>query len=70
MFAKRTPDFLLTFLALTNFMRLSLTKAEHAGVGGVPWQEMRIPGPKTVFSNAFTPCTRALARANCRLLAE
>jgi hypothetical protein len=30
------PDFLLNLMALANFMRLSLMKAAHAGVGGAP----------------------------------
>jgi hypothetical protein len=30
------PDFLLSFLAPPNLMRLSLMKAAHAGVGGAP----------------------------------
>jgi hypothetical protein len=30
------PDFLWTLLALAHFMRLSLTKAAHADVGGAP----------------------------------
>jgi len=33
-------------LALANFMRLSLMKAAHPGVGGAPWQEIRTRGPK------------------------
>jgi hypothetical protein len=38
-------------LALANFMRLSLMKAAHAGVGGAPWQEIRIRGP--IISPSF-----------------
>ena len=30
------PDFLYTFMALANSMRLSLVKAAHADVGGAP----------------------------------
>jgi len=30
------PDFLTRSLALANFMRLSLMKAAHVGVGGAP----------------------------------
>jgi hypothetical protein len=33
---KRTPDFLSSLVALTNFMRLSLMKAAHAAVGWRP----------------------------------
>jgi hypothetical protein len=33
---QRTPDFLSSLLALSNFMRLSLMKAAHADVGGDP----------------------------------
>jgi hypothetical protein len=36
------PDFLSNVMALANFMRLSLMKAAHAGVGGAPWQEIRV----------------------------
>jgi hypothetical protein len=36
------PDFLSTFLALANSMRLSLMKAAHADAGGTPWQEIRV----------------------------
>jgi hypothetical protein len=43
---KRTPDFLWNLPALANFMRLSLMKAAHAGVGWIYVQEIRIPGPK------------------------
>jgi hypothetical protein len=37
-----SPDFLLTLMSLTNFMRLSLMKAAHAGVGDASWQEIRV----------------------------
>src|ERR1700678_3562377 len=33
---KRPPDFLSSLPALAHFMRLSLMKAAHAGVGGAP----------------------------------
>jgi hypothetical protein len=41
-------------MALANFMRLSLMKAARESAGGAPAQEIRIPGPKKFFSNAFT----------------
>jgi hypothetical protein len=46
MFAQRTPDFLLIFLALANFMRLSLMKAALAGVGGAPCRKSGYMGRK------------------------
>ena len=33
---QRTPDFLWSLMVLAHFMRLSLKKAAHAGVGGAP----------------------------------
>jgi hypothetical protein len=58
------PDFLLCLVALANFMRLSLMKAAHAALGGAPCRKSGNLGRKRCFSNAFTPCTRALARSN------
>jgi hypothetical protein len=55
---QRTPDFLSA-----NLMRLSLMKAAHADVGGAPWQEIRVRGPKKTGrspSNAFTQSTTHL----------
>jgi hypothetical protein len=46
---KRTPDFLSSFLALANFMRLSLMKAAHAGVGGAPCRKSGYMGRKRIF---------------------
>src|ERR1700723_802073 len=43
---KRTPDFLSSLLALANFMRLSLMKAAHAGVGGAPCRKFGYVGRK------------------------
>jgi len=43
---QRTPDFLLTLLALAHFMRLSLKKAAHAGVGGAPCRKSGYLGQK------------------------
>jgi hypothetical protein len=43
---ERTPDFLLSLLALANFMRLSLMKAAHAGVGGAPCRKSGYLGRK------------------------
>ena len=40
------PDFLSSFLALTNFMRLSLMKAAHASVGGAPCRKSGAVGRK------------------------
>ena len=40
------PDFLSSFLALTNFMRLSLMKAAHASVGGAPCRKSGTLGRK------------------------
>jgi hypothetical protein len=37
-----TPDFLLSLVALTIFMRLSLTKAAHVAMSGAAWQEIRV----------------------------
>jgi len=36
------PDFLSSLLALAIFLRLSIMKAAHVGVGGAPWQEIRV----------------------------
>jgi hypothetical protein len=43
---KRTPDFLSSFPASANFMRLSLMKAAHAGVGGAPRRKSAYMGRK------------------------
>src|SRR5882757_7717320 len=43
---QHTPDFLWILLALANFMRLSLTKAAHAGVGGAPCRKSGYVGRK------------------------
>ena len=43
---ERTPDFLSSLLALANFMRLSLMKAAHAGVGGAPCRKSGYVGRK------------------------
>ncbi len=43
---QRTPDFLSSLLALANFMRLSLMKAAHAGVGGAPCRKFGYVGRK------------------------
>jgi hypothetical protein len=43
---QRTPDFLSSLLALVNFMRLSLMKAAHAGVGGAPCRKSGYVGRK------------------------
>ena len=37
-----TPDFLLSLVALAILMRLSLTKAAHAAMSSVAWQEIRV----------------------------
>jgi hypothetical protein len=37
-----TPNFLLSLVALANFMRLSLTKAAHAATSSDAWQEIRV----------------------------
>jgi hypothetical protein len=36
------PDFLLVFVALASYMRLSLMKAAHAAVSSVAWQVIRV----------------------------
>jgi hypothetical protein len=36
---RRSPDFLLRFMALMHFMRLSLRKGAHAVLSGAAWQE-------------------------------
>jgi hypothetical protein len=46
---QRTPDFLSTFLALANFMRLSLMKAAHAGVGGASCRKSGYMGRKRIL---------------------
>ena len=46
---QRTPDFLSSFLALANFMRLSLMKAVHAGVGGAPCRKSGYMGRKRIL---------------------
>ena len=46
------PDFLLSSLALTNFMRLSLMKAAHALVGA-PRQEIRVTYGITRYCSNF-----------------
>ena len=38
----RSPDFLLSLVALASFMLLSVTKAAHAAVSGDAWQEIRV----------------------------
>ena len=43
---KRTPDFLSRLVALANFMRLSLMKAAHAGLGGAPCRKSGYVGRK------------------------
>jgi hypothetical protein len=53
MFAQAYPDFLSSWLASANLMRLSLMKAAHAGVGGAPWQEIRVRGLKTTGRSPF-----------------
>jgi hypothetical protein len=53
---QRIPDFLSNFLALANFMRLSLKKAAHADVGGPragnprTWDENDGRSPTTAFA--------------------
>jgi hypothetical protein len=42
----RTPDFLSSLLVLAHFMRLSLMKAAHAGVGGAPCRKSGYVGRK------------------------
>jgi len=45
------PDFLLRLMALANFMRLSLLKAAHANLFGVPCRKCGSPvlfGPRTL----------------------
>jgi hypothetical protein len=37
-----TPDFLLSLVALANFMRLSLRKAAHADLSTAAQQEIRV----------------------------
>jgi hypothetical protein len=37
-----TPDFLLTLMALTYFMRPSLRKGAHAALSSAAWQEIRV----------------------------
>ena len=46
---QRTPDFLSSLLALANFMRLSLMKAAHAGIGGAPCRKSGYMGRKRIF---------------------
>ena len=36
------PDFLLRFMALMHFMRLSLRKGAHAALSSAAWQEIRV----------------------------
>jgi hypothetical protein len=43
------PDFLSSFLALMDFMRLSLMKAAHASVGGVSCRKSGTMGRKRGF---------------------
>jgi hypothetical protein len=43
---QRTPDFLWTLLALAHFMRLSVMKAAHAGVGGASCRKSGYVGRK------------------------
>jgi hypothetical protein len=50
---QRTPDFLWSLLALAHFMRLSLNKAAHAGVGGAPCRKPGYVGRKWFVSIAF-----------------
>ena len=38
----RSPDFLLRFMALMHFMRLSLLKGAHAALSSAAWQEIRV----------------------------
>jgi hypothetical protein len=40
----RNPDFLCNLLAFAHFMRLSLTKAAHAEVGGAPCRKSGAAG--------------------------
>jgi hypothetical protein len=60
---ERTPDFLSSVLALAHFMRLSLMKAAHAGVGGAPCRKSGYVGRKRrgeAPPNAFIPnCSRS-----------
>ena len=51
---RRTPDFLPNFLALANFMRLSLMKAAHTGVGGAPRRKSGYMGRKR-WAQALRP---------------
>jgi hypothetical protein len=37
-----TPDFLLSLVALANFMRLSLKKAARVVMSSAAWQEIRV----------------------------
>jgi len=36
------PNFLLKFMALKDFMRLSLPKGAHAELSSTAWQEIRV----------------------------
>jgi hypothetical protein len=36
------PDFLLRYMALMRFMRLSLREGAHAGLSSAAWQEIRV----------------------------
>jgi hypothetical protein len=38
----RSPGFLLRFVALMHFMRLSLRKGAHAALSSATWQEIRV----------------------------
>ena len=52
------PDFLSSLLALAIFLRLSIMKAAHVGVGGAPWQEIRVArlfGPTYAEANVGHP---------------
>ncbi len=37
-----TPDFLLNWVALASFMRLSLLKGARAALSNAAWQEIRV----------------------------
>jgi hypothetical protein len=50
-----TPDFLLSLVALANFMRLSLKKAAHVVMSSAAWQEIRVASVEMTKERATVP---------------
>jgi hypothetical protein len=61
MFAQAYSGFPVELAGVGELHAAFLNESRTRGCWWCPVQEIRIHGPKTDFSNAFTPCTRILA---------